>query len=387
MPTIQFLPWCRVARPCTAGDVHLIPFEHGHPPEGLDAPLSSQIEAILTSYRDLDGRPVRRAALVGFGAKRIVDDLTEDEIEITHECVELVCFSSLAQRDFFNDVGPYSNSACFILYRQNFRADSHFVGLTTRRREGRTLNGRSLASTVITIPVQVSPISTVAVDEALLAGLGCFRDCASSEIWSRWQNAISCFNQANTDDDSTRYQAEWTFLCGAFERILNAQPNAEDVAAKFEAALQPVTPLKVGSARRKSDRWKNMEAPLRYEWMKEFYRIRGDFAHGRLDTRQPQVWRALEHLVLASVSFPLVVRQLLHREGTYDWTDEDWSQLDAFEALADSDFLNPPENQHSSMDSVWSRLRQKARWDRVNRQVAAELERCPLSDESKEPSE
>jgi hypothetical protein len=45
------------------------------------------------------------------------------------------------------------------------------------------------------------------LDQRLLDGLVASAGLGRPE-WNRWQNALSCFNQANTDSDSFRHQVE-----------------------------------------------------------------------------------------------------------------------------------------------------------------------------------
>jgi len=373
MLILQFMPWCRIDKTYAVGDVTIIPFRRDGPVEGVNAVTTSQIKTILASYKNLEGQPVREAALVRYTDRPLLADLSDDELEITHEWVELACFCGLAKREYFNQLGPYCNTDCFAFYAQGI-GEPGFTTIVSRRREGRTLNTWPLDKILFSVPVHVSPIDRVALDERLLDGLVAFRKEASDDEWSRWQNAISCFNQANTDNDTIRYQVEWVLLCSAFEHILEAKSKAEDVAKRFTDALVPSTSLLVGKAKRYSAQKKwDVNKPLRYEWMNEFYRIRGDFAHGRLKTRQPAVWNPPEHIVLATIAFPLLVRCLLQKRGKYELTDKDRAQVNAFEELADEPFLEPPGNQESSIDSVWSRLVNKARSELVKQKVLAEL--------------
>jgi hypothetical protein len=232
------------------------------------------------------------------------------------------------------------------------------------------MDGRPLAETVFSIPVHVSTVAQVSLAAGLINSLVVFREHASDHKWSRWQNAISCFNQANTDNDAIRYQVEWVLLCSAFEHILEARPQAEDVAQKFTDTAVPSTPLLARDAKRNSAQKKwNVKRPLRYEWMKEFYRIRGDFAHGKLKTQQTAVWSALEHIVLETIAFPLLVSCLLQKDGKYELTDGNQAQINAFERLADELFLERPANQKSSKDSIWSRLLEKAKSDLVKAKI------------------
>jgi hypothetical protein len=382
MPLLQFMPWCPIDKVYSVGDVTIIPFHCDESIQGLDELATSQVKTILASYRDLEGQPIKEAALIQYQSCPLLADLSDDEIEVTRECVELACFCSLAKRDYFSQEGPYSNTDCFIVYGHEFSQAPRFFGITTRRREGRTRDGRWIERTMFSIPVHVSPIGRVSLYAPLLDALVAFRNLASDDAWIRWQNAISCFNQANTDNDAVRYQVEWVLLSSAFEHILEAKSNCGDVARTFTDLLVPYTQLFVRDTKRRSDRWSDADRPLRYEWMKEFYRIRGDFAHGRLKTRQAAVWNALEHIVLASIAFPLLTRCLLERRGIYGLTDNDRSQINVFERLADEQFLNPPEDQKSSIDSTWWRLQKEEQSALLWRELAAKLEAsCSENDE------
>lgn len=184
-----------------------------------------------------------------------------------------------------------------------------------------------------------------------------------------------CFNQANTDSDNIRYQVEWVLLSSAFEHILGAKSKDKDVATRFSAAMVPDEPMLVSIASRRSETWLNNGQALRHEWMREFYWIRGDFAHGKLNTQQPTVWNTLEHLVLATIAFPLVVRCLLRKARVYNLTDDDRAQIEAFEKLANTaDFLKPPPDQKNSLDSHWSRLCGVCKSNLVFQRVVEEYE-------------
>jgi hypothetical protein len=107
--------------------------------------------------------------------------------------------------------------------------------------------------------------------------------------------------------------------------------------------------------------------------MKEFYRIRGDFAHGKLKSRQPTAWQPLEHIVLATIAFPLVVKVLLSKTGFYSLSEHDQATIDAFERISDEDFLNPPPDQEGSIDSWVSRITRETRWDMAKKELIGEL--------------
>ena len=175
---------------------------------------------------------------------------------------------------------------------------------------------------------------------------------------------------------------EWVLTCSAFERLLEAPSKAKEIAHLFSETLRPTKSISANAAKRASPRKKDGGSSLRYEWMSEFYRIRGDFAHGKLKTEQPRMWTPSEHLVLAAISFPLCMRALLQQKGHYLLTDDDREQIDAFESLADqTGFLAEPPDSSGSGDSWWRRCLMETRRTR-RRQKAIESLRA-LSGQTK----
>lgn len=359
MSMLLFMPWCPINNEYEVGDINILSYNRDGIIKGLDKIRQRHVKAIMATYKDIEGNPVHKAAIVCKINKSLLDDLSDDDIEIAQELTAIACFSGLASRSYFNSLGHYCNSDCFSMYIQKFdRAD--FTALTSRRREGRTLSGWPIDDITITIPVHCHTIQDVSLDIKLLNALIEYRANLPSSKWGRWQNAISCFNQANTDSDNIRYQMEWVLLCSAFEHIIESKPIAKGTAERFADVLTPSTELLVKDSIRLSHKQENASRSIRYGWMKEFYRIRGDYAHGRLNTKQPIMWEPLEHLVLASIAFPLVIKTLLSRIGRYNITDTDQAQIDCFEHFADTKkFLEPPTNQRGSLDSNWNRLVRK----------------------------
>ncbi|MEW6669529.1 MAG: hypothetical protein AB1512_30330 [Thermodesulfobacteriota bacterium] len=369
---ILFMPWCPIDKVYQVGDVTLLPFERQKPIIGLDQAELTQVRALMGIYKDIEGEPVNRAALIRFGHKSVIEDLNEAEIDEAYDLVAIACFCGLTNRQYFNSLGPYCNSDSFSLFVQRFK-DTEFVALTSRRRDGSNMSAWAVEEIAITIPIHAHTIRSISLDERLLGALIVHRGLAGSE-WGRWQSAISCFNWANTDSDNIRHQVEWVNLCGAFEHLLEAKTMAEDVARRFSDVLTPSDPLLARDANCRSTKSADKGQSLRYEWMREFYRIRGDFAHGRLSSQQATVWEPFEYLVLATIAFPLVVKGLLDKAHRHDLSDADRDQIDAFERFSDTkDFTNPPLDQKNSLDSHWKRLVEDRRWKRTTREIAEKL--------------
>jgi hypothetical protein len=369
MNAVHFMPWCPLDKEYEIGEISLTPFDQTAKNEEYETAELSQVLSILSSYRDLKGRPNRQMALVKYRDKPVFSVLTSEEYEIARELVELACFSGISKRTYFS-FGDYCNASNFMFYGQRFTIGSGHAAIVSRRRDGQLSDLRSINETMFSIPVHANPIGQVTLNEQLLTSLVSFRETCDSQEWSRLQNAIACFNLANTDADNITYQVEWTLLCSAFERLLVCDSKARDVADGFSAVFCPATPLAVSGAKRKSLRWRDLAKPLSFEWMREFYSVRGDFAHGNFDTRQPLAWQPLEHLTLATIAFPLVVMCLLAKAGKYTVTRNDRAEIDAFECLADSPFSSEPPDFRGSMDSWWLRCVDEAKAaDRIRRAV------------------
>ena len=310
---------------------------------------------ILNAYRELDGRPILRCALVRVVGARWLAEIDEDQGNVVRADLELVCFASLAHREFFLP-WPYSNSACFRYYGQRFTPPPEFTALSVRRRDGRTRSGQNLASAMFSRPLQTSTISDVEIDRHLVAALEAFRETAEPNEWVRWFDAIECFNRANSDDESVGSQEEAGLMASAFERLLDARPEAIDVAAKLDRVHLPASPILASSSHRRSPRWTaSAGSSLRYEWMREFYILRGTFSHGRRDVSIPLAWSVQEHLAAGGFVFPLLVKMLLSQSGHYSLTRQDQAKVDAFENIIDADFGRPPADSKGSLDTVMTR--------------------------------
>lgn len=373
MATLHFMPWCRIDKAHAIGEITILPIQRGDLRSGVGQSTVATIDKILSGYKDLEGRPVKNFAIVRYDDLDVLADITDEQFQIMQDCIQLACFAGLAKRAYFDSLGPYCNTDCFISYGQRY-SGSQFTALSSRRRDGQASDMRQLAKVTLSMPVHISNAGSVTLDDALLSALAEFRKAADSDEWARWQNAIACFNQANTDNETVRHQVEWVLMCSALEHILDAKSEAKDVARRFADVILPREPVQIKNSKRRSTSWTNPEEHLRFEWMREFYRIRGDFAHGKLVTRQPSSWNVLEHLVLAAIAFPLVVRRLLEDAGHYSLTERDMAEINCFERLADEQFLADPSDQRHSGDSIWSRLISEETMSLIMGKAVADLE-------------
>lgn len=365
-PTVLFMPWCPIVQDYSAEQLSLVRFDPDTPPADVAGVEWDRICRLLSPYKDINGQPIQRAALIRFGDRRLTAEVTSEELEAVADVVSLVCFASLANRGLLRSGWDYCNSDNFTLYAQRFDT-AEDVSITTRRRDGRERSSWRVCDLSITVPVHCANVQSIYIDEALLAGLLAQRRSLPETDWARWQNAITCFNSANTDSDNIRPQVEWLLLCSALEHLLNAKSNAASVARRFDEALVPPRVIPANTCRRPGMPFSNSASSLRNKWVREFYRVRGDFAHGRLNVQQPLVWTFSEHLLLATLAFPLVIKSLLSKSGFYELSDDDAAQIACFEQLADTpQFLETPSNPTRHGDSHWGRLLEQHREDQFS---------------------
>jgi len=369
MGTLQILPWCSIGKTYKLGDLALVRVAGRERIAGVTEENEQLIRRFLASYRTLDGDVVDPCAIAAFRSDDPVHDLSADEIQESAELIQLATFASLSARRFFRT--PYSNATCFMRYVQRF-SDDRGIAIHSRRRDGGTLDGRMLPKTVFGIPVQAAAVQEVVIDEVLFNALISFRGSVNPSEWTRWQNAIDCFNFANTDDSNIPLHVEWVMTAAAFQRLASAASDADAVASAFEAAIQPEKSTLVGNANFRTLSAAAAARNLRFAWAREFYELRGEYAHGRLTTNRQHAWEPFEHLLISAIAFPLLVKSLLSKASVYEFTDDDRAQVDAFESLLDSDFLKPPPNQQNSWDSVWSRLQSKQHGNRRLREIVNE---------------
>jgi hypothetical protein len=85
---------------------------------------------------------------------------------------------------------------------------------------------------------------------------------------------------------------------------------------------------------------------LRHAWMMDLCAFRGSVGHGHPLDSYPPHWSARSHLLLASVIFPLAVKLVLQKAGSYARTEEDRKWLFYMDyLLAEDDLFKPIEEE------------------------------------------
>ncbi len=325
MPTLNFMPWCRLDREYRVGAVALIPYSREHPPVDLDPDHTRAVNTILADFIYVNGRPIDRCTLITLENRLLIEGWDNpNAFETTYGHAQMACLSSLEGRDYFGSAEPYSNAECFALYSRQYR-EGRAVAAPIFRRDSTPL-GLAGPALRVHIPAQAIAVPKLPFNEPLYRALTALRrrwlDAGRTGDWAIWAESIYSFNLANTDQESFGRDLEWVLMCSAMQRLLGARSSAADTASKLAAALTSDGSLGPSASETVQD------------WAKEFYRLRNDFAHGKLRTRQPRMWHQPYHLLLAAIVFPLLVKKLLEREAFYQSTETDRVEVAAFVRFA-----------------------------------------------------
>ena len=243
------------------------------------------------------------------------------DVVAIRDYIDIACLSGLAGREFLGRAQPYCNSDCFLLYERRFDSVTGVRAPMFRRRDNTAFGPAAGPAMRVHVPIHAAMVPRVSLDEGFFRALASFRDIiltsSDSERWTAWQEAIYCFNQANTDNERMSEQLEWVLMTSAPERILRAPGNSDAIAKRFIEAIVPESPQLY------------FDLTLLRDWVREFYRLRGDFAHGRIQSRIPRRWESWHHLLFGAIAFPLLTKALLENEKSYVFSENDNCQLAA----------------------------------------------------------
>ena len=384
MSMLIFFPWLKMQKPVSIGDFELVPYQRKSMPAGSGTPLQNILDAITESYISHSERPIHQATLVQVGQEDIIRDLNDQERDAVFILSEILAICGLSCREFFCHF-KYWNRDNFRIIVQSFVIPYEGPAIVTRRRDGSNTSFQPKENFRVQKPQHVPLYSQVQIDESLLKALF---QAMESEIWGRFWEAIVNFNLANTDDIEMAEEMEAVFLVGAFERLLDCNRGKEDdLADRFSCTLTPTNDLIPSACTRLSDfdvtnRFKRSDT-IRDMWIRDFFRLRGNLAHGKLDSRYSSSWSLRDHLLLGSFVFPLLLKSVLGKEGLYLPTEEDKFKIDLFEPLACEEHFVPLVNSSDSETHPWNQVLERIREESNHRRLTAFIERLWSDGEEK----
>lgn len=383
MSMLTFFPWLTIGQDTTVGVFELLRYERSERPFHQGTPDQEVADKILSQYFSHTERRLSSATIVKLQARKFLDELSEEERSAVFAFSELVALSGLACREFFSVVGQYCNRDNFRLVIQAFRDPQAGVLITTRRRDGHSDQYWTSTAFRVDKPEHVSlgPIP-INLDVSLLSAL---LTAQERDDWERFAASILSFNLANTDRSDMSEHIEAVLLVSAFERLLECAHGKEDeLAVRFSDCLRPSQERSRGDCARFASA--NLgtrfptSAPIREIWIRDFFRLRGHLAHGRIRHSYPAVWQLREHLLVGSYVFPLLVRSLLGKENLYSLTKDDRLHIDVFERLACERLFEPTGDTSQPSSWSWNKIFEQAQSERLRTEIIEELRRRGFSE-------
>ncbi|MCU0864124.1 MAG: hypothetical protein MUC36_10045 [Planctomycetes bacterium] len=333
MHNVALLPWFAVDQERQIRPFTLLPYLRTG---SADSEEQRIVRAATDHFHELGpGRerpePIDACTVVRLGAGSMTRELSDAERGDAFELTELLATCALAGRDFFGNDRSYCNREGLRVFVQQLASSSPGgCVLQARRRDGCSQDYRTRSLPIVRQGHVVAPRAN-SVDWPLLDALLSLRsDATLGDLWDRVRDSLHWFNAANTDADTTSLGQEAVFSFGAIQRLLGTGHLAKDMVEPFSRLLKPredaAVPPTLAAMHKTSD------PTVRGLWILQLARVRNDFGHGRAALHAQTFWSLHEHVLVAAVAFPLLLKSTLKGTGLYAWTGSDDVDLEALEA-------------------------------------------------------
>lgn len=332
--TFVFLPWLRLQEPIEIYDLIFCPIGKNIGFSNLPDYAINQANLIASSYTDRAGHTIPDFTVVLNKDAKKPHNLTAEEFSIAREAASVLFFCAWSLNEYYCGLGDYCNSSMFNVVGQRFSlSDPSGVALTLRRRDGETLSGGFKHGEVrFVCPSHYAINHQVKVDASLLAALLAARE-RGSKTFDRLNSVMGLLELANTDNDNMSHSSEIILMGSAFETFLDVKdkrkPKALEVGELFREILQQYNTRTAQDAINNGRTiyiTSNGAQPnwsLLQTWCHELYQLRNDCVHSQSTPNRTWGWYELEHLIIAAVSFPLMVKLKLSSESLYSLEHRD----------------------------------------------------------------
>ncbi|MBW7996182.1 MAG: hypothetical protein FVQ81_06360 [Candidatus Glassbacteria bacterium] len=375
MNALCFFPWFALDDEITIGKYRLIPYKRVTLPAGRDNEKQKILDSVLSHYYAILNKPINEATLVLLDGKELLEQLNQEDTDSIFVFAELFAFSNLSKRSFFGmPQFDYCNRDLFRVMITHFKDATGGYNLTQRRRDGTTSTLYSKDAFKVFKSKHIFKPMAIQFDSRLLESLTNAQTNLAQNHWACIYESIVNFNFANTDSLEITEAVEVVFTIGAFERLLcNSKGKINDLAKAFTKVLTTNNVIMPKDVQRFAD---NVDPKKLYKstsvrdlWIRDFYSLRNNLAHGKIEHGYNSIWVLKDHLLLSSYIFPLLVKATLTEHQLYTFTEEDRFQIDVFESLACEEHCIPKEINTTEDDSIeaeqpWQRIISKAYFER-----------------------
>ncbi len=341
---VGFMPWLQLEKPVRVAGFSFVPFTvSGAISDGLEG-LKDIFPAILSNYVDQMEPQSNCIVVIDETAQNPNEawNISVARIEAAHSASSLLFLATWSKNEYFTPIGSYVNDVDFQLYFQRFVGSVDRISFHRRKRDGSVFSaGQKQGSIHFTKPLSGSgsSLNRIKVDLGFLQGLST-ASLAGSSVVSALKVVLPFVRLANTDSDLMNNDAEVALLAFAFEQYFQAN-TARDLATKFDdlLILQSKTTVQTAKDRRPDiypdPPYTNAQLnwPVAKMWMNEFHQYRSTIVHGQGSSNRTWGWNPLEHLVMAALTFPLIVKLDLAKEGHYSLTLDDKADCQSVDLL------------------------------------------------------
>jgi hypothetical protein len=352
MSMLAFFPWLKIKEDIKIGDIKLHKFKLSEENTNKDR-FQITCEKVVKHYYIHTNHIIDECTMLSINKKDIFNDFNEEELDFLFSFSEILAFSGLSKREYFGFGFNYWNKDNFTLVIQGFDEKSDGVTIVTKRRDGSTKAYWDGDAFKVNMPFHVNNI-VVTIDITLAKSLLDFQESLGANgIFLT--DALFFFNRANTDDNLISEYQEIVMLVSAFQRLLDCKTGKEDeLINRFMTIYNPKQDFNVNHSKRiKNSKYINISMPLREAWLRDFYQLRNDYAHGKRISERPRIWIPQEHLLLGAYSFPLLVKILLSKKYYY-LSEDDADDIELFEQLIEINILKKPKD---SEKWEWDKIR------------------------------
>lgn len=345
------------------------------------ADSEAQIAKILSSYVDLEGRPIRNCIIATIPSKG--GNLALGDWEAVDWAISLLFLSAFATNDYFRNAGSYVASSNFRVMWQAFTDEVSWISPVWRRRDGHTQSGGYEHGKVKFVkPLQCTLNDPAMIDQRFLEALD-LAVRAGTETTGRLRKAVSFVVLANSDDDVVDVPVEAILMASAFEQMLDVEYKRE-LVLEFEKLFSPYGSVSVAQAmggarpdiRIDQDPARAASQPkwfIHKKWVEELYDLRSATVHDGTHGGRAWGWSFGEHLVMAAYVFPLLIKLMLERDGMYALSEQDGIRCLTVDRLLEvagwSDVDGADQNRQSKWDRIVDAVRREVASRRMERTI------------------
>lgn len=335
MSMLAFFPWYKSIEKYEFEDFTLISSNH----ESLinNSDYQKIFSNVFKPYIINKKGPINSAMLLFLKDKLPFEDFADTERMYLFSLSEIIAFSNIIERKLFISIGPYCNRDDFQLVIQSFDSAHKGMSIYSRRRDGNKHSIYSGDNYQCLVDPHLNYNSAKPLNENIIKSLLNAQNTLNDK-WALYSDTIFNFNHANSDNNNISPKEEAIMLLGAIQRILGCNSaNIDELSSGLKDALTPESNLDLNLSNRYKHGPTNKDNPtcLREIWIKDFYRARGDFAHGKGKTFKELTWTLNEHLLYASYILPLLLKLKLSEDNLYTMTELDLVDVDLFEEYLD----------------------------------------------------